>query len=257
VIPVIPSPIAVIMTAAELAIAVAIWGVLSASARRSDLPEEAQRRVRVGAAWFLGVWLAAALYFAPDPASVRLSDPFRITPLIPLLDTASIAGALFAIWRSPSLRRALSAVPLAALHALQAWRVLGVVFVVLLAQGQLPAHFALPAGWGDVFVGLTAPFVALALARGARGAAMIALSWNALGLLDLAVAVGMGTGLLAPLLVPELGPRVPPVPAMGVYPLVLVPAFAVPASALVHVLALSRLAREARPQPGLQPEEAR
>jgi hypothetical protein len=86
---------------------------------------------------------------------------------------------------------------------------------------------------------------------------MIALSWNALGLLDLAVAVGMGTGLLAPLLVPELGPRVPPVPAMGVYPLVLVPAFAVPASALVHVLALSRLAREARPQPGLQPEEAR
>jgi hypothetical protein len=256
-IPVIPESITTILVASEIAIAVAIWNVLSFAAGRSGLPDAAQRKVRVGAAGFLGVWLATALLFAPVPASVRTADPFRITPLIPLLDVASVAGALFAVWRSPSLRRVLAGVPLAAWHALQAWRVLGVVFVILYTRGQLPAHFALPAGWGDIFVGLTAPLLALALARGVRGATPIAISWNVFGLLDLVVAVGMGTGLLAPLLVPDLGPRMPPVPAMGVYPLILVPAFAVPASVLVHGLALARLVREVRPHPRLLPTEAR
>ena len=82
----------------------------------------------------------------------------------------------------------------------------------------------------------------LALARGVRGARPAGIAWNVLGLLDLVVAVGMGTALLAPLLAPELG-RVPPVPAMGVFPLILVPAFAVPVSVLLHVLALARLLR--------------
>jgi hypothetical protein len=59
--------------------------------------------------------------------------------------------------------------------------------------------------------------------------------------------VGMGTGFLAPYLAPELGARVPPAPAMGVFPLVLVPLFAVPISVLLHVLSLARLAAGRRP----------
>lgn len=109
---------------------------------------------------------------------------------------------------------------------------------------RLPAHFALPAGWGDILVGLTAPLVALGLARGIRGGRTLAISWNVFGLLDLAVAVGMGTGFLAPLLAPDLGPRVPPALAMGVFPMILVPLFAVPMSVLLHLLALRGLRRE-------------
>jgi hypothetical protein len=44
---------------------------------------------------------------------------------------------------------------------------------------------------------------------------------------------------------PELGSRVPTAGAMGVFPLILVPTFAVPLSVILHVLALSRL-RHAR-----------
>jgi hypothetical protein len=66
----------------------------------------------------------------------------------------------------------------------------------------------------------------------------------------------MGTGFLAPFLAPELGPRVPPAAAMGVFPLVLVPAFAVPVSVLLHLLALGRLGREVRFGSGLVPKAA-
>jgi hypothetical protein len=80
-------------------------------------------------------------------------------------------------------------VPLARLTWPQTLRVVGVVFVLMLALGRLPAAFALPAGIGDLAVGLAAPAVALRLARGDRRGA----TWfHALGLLDLAVAVTLG-----------------------------------------------------------------
>ena len=141
--------------------------------------------------------------------------------------------------------------PLPALVGAQFYRVVGAVFLILLAQGRLPAHFALPAGWGDVAIGIAAPLVALALARGVRGSRALGIAWNTLGLLDLAVAVGAGTGILAP----GLG-RVPPAGPMGAFPLILVPAFAVPVSVLLHLLALARLRREVRLGSGLVPKVA-
>ncbi|HEU4955961.1 MAG TPA: hypothetical protein VFT28_15350, partial [Gemmatimonadales bacterium] len=78
------------------------------------------------------------------------------------------------------------------------------------------------------------------------------IAWNALGLLDLVVAVGMGTGLL-PLLT---GERLPAAAAMGVYPLILVPTFAVPVAVLLHLIALRRLRRSPRPVAGATPDLA-
>jgi hypothetical protein len=93
--------------------------------------------------------------------------------------------------------------------------------------------------------------LALALARGAAGSRALAVGWNVVGLLDLVVAVGMATGYLAPLLAPRLGAQVPPAPAMGVFPLILVPTFAVPVSIMLHLLGLIRLTGESRI--GVQP----
>ena len=192
----------------------------------------------------------AALLLAPSPASLPGRDPFYLTPLIPLFALGATIVLLAAVSTSPALRRTLSAVSLPAVHGVQLYRAIGATFFVLLAQGQLPAHFALPAGWGDVAVGLAAPLVALALARRVTGSHAFATGWNVLGLLDLVVAVGMGTGYLAPLLAPHLGTHVPPA-AISVFPLVLVPTFAVPVSLTLHALALIRLAGESRI--GVQP----
>lgn len=254
--PLIPGYITAIVLITNLAIGVAAWYLVSSAAGRSDLPPAARGAVRTGSAVFIGAWLGAALLLAPDPASLLGRDRFYLSPLLPLFAAAPPAIAALAFWFSPAFRRALAAVPLPALVGVQLYRVIGAVFLVLLAQEQLPAHFALPAGWGDVAIGLAAPLIAVALARGVRGARPMGIAWNVLGLADLAVAVGMGTGWLAPLLAPALG-RVPPAPAMGAFPLILVPMFAVPVSVMLHLLALARLLREVRVGSGLVPKVAR
>jgi hypothetical protein len=244
-IPAIPRPIELIVLATNLAIAGAVWWLVASTARRTPLSASARRAVQVGSAVFIGAWLGAALLLAPPPASLVNRDRFYLSPLFPLfaLIPPALGALALALW--PTLRRTIAAVPLPALVGIQLYRIVGVVFLILLAQGQLPGHFALPAGWGDVVIGLAAPLVALALLRGIPNARGLAAGWNLLGLLDLAVAVGMGTGYLAPLLTDAVG-RLPPAGAMGVFPLILVPTFAVPVSVVLHLLALSRLIREIR-----------
>ncbi len=240
----VPWYITLIVLATDLAIAVALWRLLDAAAARSGLPPAAARRIRLASAAFLGAWLGLALLLAPAPASLDGRDPYYLTPLIPLFAAVPPALAVAWYWRSPALRTVLAAVPTAALVGVQVYRLIGAVFLVLLAQGVVPAHFALPAGWGDIAVGFSAPLVAVALARRLRGAGALGTAWNGFGLVDLAVAVGTGTGIIVPLLAPGLG-RVPPSGVMGIFPMILVPAFAVPVSVLLHLLALGRLAREA------------
>lgn len=245
-IPVIPWYIALIVIATDVASLVAVWSILSSAAGRSGLARADRRAVRIGSAVYLGAWLGAALLLAPAPASLLTRDRFYITPLIPLFSVVPVAILLMALWRSAALRRVLAVLPLPALVGVQLYRIIGAVFLILLAQGQIPAHFALPAGWGDVMIGVTAPLVALALARGVQGGRTLAIAWSVLGLLDLVVAVGMGTGLLATFVAPSLDPRVPPTGAMGVFPMMMVPAFAVPLSVLLHLLLLRGLWREGR-----------
>lgn len=256
-IPLIPWYITAAVIAADLAIAYAVWRIFASAAGRSGLPTATARRIRLGIGIVLGVWLGAALLLAPAPASALHRDPYQITLLIPLFALASFGGIMVALRLSPALRRVVAAASLPAIVGVQLYRLLGLTFLVLLALGQVPAHFALPAGWGDILVGLTAPLVALALARRTAGAVPFAVAWNVFGLLDLVVAVGMATGLLVPYLAPELGSRVPAAAALGVFPMILVPLFAVPVSVVLHGLALGRLLRQVRLGSPLVPGHAR
>ena len=56
---------------------------------------------------------------------------------------------------SRALRQSLAQASLPALVGVQVYRVLGLEFVILTALGQLPGRFGLPAGWGDVAIGLS------------------------------------------------------------------------------------------------------
>ena len=62
--------------------------------------------------------------------------------------------------------------------ALQTFRIGGVFFVIAWLRGSLPAGFALPAGLGDIAVGITAPFVAAAIARRTPHHRAVALVWK-------------------------------------------------------------------------------
>ena len=99
-------------------------------------------------------------------------------------------------------------------------RIIGITFLILEARGILPAIFARSAGYGDIFIGATASFVAWKLANPANRVSFIA--WQVLGITDLVTAVSIGT--TAPLLNPH-GISIAP---MTILPLSLIPTFLVP-----------------------------
>jgi hypothetical protein len=119
---------------------------------------------------------------------------------------------------------------------IQAWRFAGLGFLALYANGVLPGLFAWPAGVGDMAVGLTAPWVMLALIRRPEFAAgKRFLFWNLFGMLDLVTAIGLG-GLSAMLAQGTPGEiTMAPMPHL---PLALIPAYFVPILFMLHLTAL-------------------
>jgi hypothetical protein len=129
---------------------------------------------------------------------------------------------------------------------MQAWRWAGFGFLALYAHKILPGIFALPAGLGDMAIGVTAPWVILALVRQPAFAASAAFRrWNVLGILDLIVAVSLGTS--SAILSTGAPGEITSAP-MATLPLLLIPAFLVPLFLMLHTAALmqGRLLARAR-----------
>lgn len=152
-----------------------------------------------------------------------------------------LAVAAISLWRSESIARLVSAIPLQWLVAAQVYRVGGGMFLVLWADGRLPWQFALPAGIGDVTTGIAAVVVAAQLAQNAVGARRTAYAWCLFGIADLVVAITMGA-MTSPGQAHLLALDAPNL-LMTAYPLVMVPTFAVPLALMLHGLVLLRLRR--------------
>ena len=233
-------------TASRLAIHIAIVLGLWLALERTEL---APRRR-------LGVWLAVVVPYTLWLAviwSAAINGAFRpgnsTLPLVPLgIFLPVVIGVPFLL-RSKRIGEVLDAMPTSWLVGLQVYRILGGIFLVSWARGVIPGLFALPAGIGDVTTGLLALPVAYSLASRNGDAARAGIAWNILGLVDFTVAVGIGLAT-APgpfqLIVPSI-----PNTGVGLYPTVLIPAFAVPSSILLHVLSLRQLRRAARRGPML------
>ena len=161
-----------------------------------------------------------------------------------LVAFAGVLLGLLAATRIPPIGRVLAApgtpARLAVPHTL---RVVGVVFLVVMALGKLPAVFALPAGLGDIAIGLAAPLVARRLARG--GGHAMAVRFNLLGILDLTVAVTIA--FLANLDSLAVTPSTEP---LTLLPLALVATVAVPLAVALHIVSLRRLRPLARTRAG-------
>jgi hypothetical protein len=191
------------------------------------------RHRRADAAVVLALWLAVTAVLAGHGTFVQdrnVGVPW-IAPTILVALLLGLAG----------LRSAPGA-DLADLTRGQTFRVIGGVFLALLVLGQLPPVFALPAGLGDVAIGLAAPFVSRRLRRGdTRGAVL----FHVLGVVDLVVAIG--TGFLAAPGPYQVFTGPVSTSAMTALPLVLIPTVLVPVSIAVHLVAVRRLSRDGRP----------
>jgi hypothetical protein len=176
-------------------------------------------------AWFIFALSASALLWFKNGAS-RFGIAVGVAALVPIL--------VFALWfaSSDKFREfALSLNP-QILTSVQTWRIMGFTFLLLQSRGGLPAMFALPAGYGDMFIGATATLVAWRLANPARRNSFIL--WQILGMADLITAVGLGTtaGLL--------NSEGPSMVAMTVLPLSLIPTFLVPLFFILHVICIAQ-----------------
>src|SRR5262244_1755110 len=183
------------------------------------------------------VWLAVAQYIG-EAATTGTTLPIVLSGL--LMPPAVTAVGL---WRSESMARLVSAIPLHWLVAAQVYRLAGSIFLVLWADGRMPWQFALPAGIGDVATGIVAVVVAALLARNATGAHRATYAWCLFGIADLVVAITMGamTSPGRPHLLAFDAPNL----LISSYPLVMVPTFAVPLALMLHGLVLWRLRRGA------------
>jgi hypothetical protein len=114
---------------------------------------------------------------------------------------------------------------------LQLWRLDGLAVLVLWWQGLLPALFAVPAGVGDLLIGITAPIVAANLHR-----RRLAIAWNVAGLAVLVGAVALAImttqgsfGMFAS----DTSST-----AMTLFPMAIVPTFLVTLSNALHLASL-------------------
>jgi hypothetical protein len=180
-------------------------------------------------------WLALALFLGWQ--GIFLSAMNQQVPYIALaIGIPILLGALF-VQGSKQIRGIITAVAQSQLVTFQFYRVLGVTFLVLYAAGQLPGIFALPAGLGDVMVGLTALVVGARAARSDND--QLVTLWNWLGISDLVIAVATGF-LSAPSRFQIFSLDAPNV-LIGSFPLVMVPIFAVPLSIVLHLASLSKI----------------
>ena len=193
---------------------------------------------RLTAAGVLGAWFALVVAIgaagALDPISGLGVPGLGLTVALPVV---ALAGAFFAF---RPIRDAMLAVPLPAMVAVNAIRSLGVIFVILHAAGELPAPFAPSAGWGDIFVGVTALPVAWSLARFGAPARALALLWNTIGIADLVNAVALGALSAPGPLQVFAGP--PSSAMMTTLPWLLIPGFLVPCLMFIHIVIFYRLA---------------
>ncbi|MDQ3853986.1 MAG: MFS transporter, partial [Thermoproteota archaeon] len=80
----------------------------------------------------------------------------------------------------------------ALLIAAQTYRIFGIAFLWGMTQGLLDPAFAIPAGIGDILIGVTAIPFAIFLWKGYSWSKYAVVVWSVLGIADLVNAITLG-----------------------------------------------------------------
>jgi hypothetical protein len=192
----------------------------------------------------LALWAVAMVVLGGRGTFETTPDQAPLALLLSVILPAAIFGIAYMM--SDGVRRYVLGLDLRLLTAIQGWRIIGAMFLVLMCLKLVPGAFAWPAGVGDTIVGLYAPFVVYALARRSPDWRGHVILLSILGLLDFVGAIGMGVlagnnpiGVFKGPIGMELMQRLP---------LSIIPTFGVPAWILVHWISLLKVVRGAVPE---------
>lgn len=176
------------------------------------------------------VWIAAALALGFLGAFPRA--PF-LAPLSVLLGSVALIGA----GRRAGPARTARLTTRAVLVGQSLRAPIGALFLVELERGNLPATFAVRAGWGDIAAGVGALALALSIRGGREPRRALAIAWGLFGLVDILLVAGTAAFL-------AIGRRDPLLlAAFDRFPYGLLPTVVVPLVISTHVLLLARALR--------------
>lgn len=220
---------------------ISVWLIVHLAIRRSYEVQPRKSSFVIAAGllvWFAVVALLGKIGF------------FAQTPLI----APNIIFAFFFLfivlqkfYHSARLREIADRIPPHWMIAVHIWRIGGIGFITLYYAGILPAEFAFPSGIGDVAIGVAALIVAYFYFLKKSFSRTLAILWNYIGVADLLLAVSLGNLAypepFPPLIDGQILTTSVSTGAFALYPLVLIPLFAVPLSLLLHAFSLRALKR--------------
>ncbi len=198
----------------------------------------------------VGVVIIATMLILWTPLLIRLgrNNVFRIDEnmtfpppilagvLLPII----IAYLTFVYW--DTWRQMVYNIPQHWLIGIQVFRLTGGMILGLYIRGLLPAEFAISAGVGDIFIGLTALPVAYFYYKKKPWGPKLAVWWNYIGIADFVIAVPLGM-LTSPGPIQLLALDNPNF-LTTIYPVVLFPTFSVPVGIILHIYSLALLKKE-------------
>ncbi|MDQ3976640.1 MAG: hypothetical protein M3264_08955 [Thermoproteota archaeon] len=117
------------------------------------------------------------------------------------------------------------------LIAVQTWRIVGIAFLWGMTLGIVEPAFAIPAGVGDVLIGITAIPFAIFLWKGYSWSKYAVVVWSVLGIADLVNAITLGA-IINPVFSTSI---------FSTFPWILFPTVAVPLGVALHGVILYRL----------------
>lgn len=182
------------------------------------------------AAITLAIWLGLAALAGVSGFLLGLPFPAPQLIILALVAVTIVTGLV----RGP-VRDWMDALPLRVLVGVNAVRLIGIVFLVLAARGELNSTVAERAGWGDIATAI----MAILLVVSVRPPRFLLHVWNAFGFLDLVVAVGTATAVMLQGTIPGAAPLL-------AFPLSIVPTFFVPLFLAIHVFIFRRLLANGR-----------
>ncbi len=217
------------------------WLGIRHSIRSLKLPQAKQKQILSVSALILFGWFFFSI-------AIALLDFYHVSqnilsPLVPIAFILPVAIGASWLQSSKTLQKILEAFPQHWLILLQIFRILGIVFIMLYLQGLLPALFAIPSGLGDMLIGGFAPIVAYWYWKKKNHYEHIVKIWNYLGIIDLLIAIGVG--IILAIQVPiGVSLTTPSTEIMTIFPLVMIPAYAVPLGFVLHLFSLWKLKRK-------------
>jgi hypothetical protein len=181
----------------------------------------------------MGIWFILAAFLGAQGRLASLPVPLPQLIIAGLTLALILSGALH-----PGLREWLAHVNLRGFVEFHLTRLVGIVFLVMHARGELTADFAITAGWGDIIAATGAAILAI-IAKDPLQHRTALFLWNSFGLFDILLVVVTATRIAfrAP---EEIMPLLR-------FPMSLVPTFIVPIIIASHVLIFWRLKRADAP----------